>query len=859
MARFGSGRASRARARAVVLLMLVACFVLSLCGVALAGTIHGTVRSAATGDPVAGIKVLPYRLLEGTMAWVAKPGAVMLTTVGGAYTITVPDAGQYTLQFTDPAGLYMVQEYKDKHELGVSDAFAVGAGESVAVDDVLLDSPAGSIEGTLTDAVTGDGIEAQVALMLRMTNGAWKDLYGVTGSSDASGHLRVVGLPPGKYRIRITPKPSLLTSGYPTLYYSAAGTGGAPTAVRVLPGEAVTGCDMQLARADTAITGRVVDASTQTPIRDLKVEYYYLGAGEGLFVGRVWTGVDGRFTAPDLIPGRYKLDFMPENAATCARESTTTAAGVDLDVRLPVGASISGTIADSVTGTTTASVLVRAFEYVDGVATGYFVAANTLADGSYTIKWAKPGTYRLMVTGGKGGDFACTTYPDGPGLATGVLGQSITLAEAEATAGIDAELIPGGHITGTLTDSASGLAAGIMSVRCYTLVNGEWTSVGKSDTATRLDGSYDVGGLYPGAYRIRFTDPNSVYADRFYAGVASASSIASATDVVVGRGETVEGMDGLMGGAVQGEGTATMTVETTGAPATVTLNAGTPQTDGLMVAFADAGLGGQVSAWPMELIETPVPEGVTILGNVLDISTNALFDGTIEITMPYDEATLRGPEADVKLYHYVDGAWVDITVSVDTTANTVTGRTTSLSPIAQVGAELVAVPPTVGMTEAAARDAILAAGLVVGRVTLQFSDTVGAGRVISQTPTGITGRGDRVDLVVSKGRQARATVYRPVAPSTARRGRSFTVYGYVAPRHASGTYLVTLQFFIRNSSGVYVYHHSVKARRYYYSATKTKYKATVSLPHSGRWRVWAYHSDSAHGPSYSGYDYIMVR
>ena len=53
--------------------------------------------------------------------------------------------------------------------------------------------------------------------------------------------------------------------------------------------------------------------------------------------------------------------------------------------------------------------------------------------------------------------------------------------------------------------------------------------------------------------------------------------------------------------------------------------------------------------------------------------------------------------------------------------------------------------------------------------------------------------------------------------------------------------------------------HSVKSRRYYYSSTKTKYKATVNLPHSGRWRVRAYHSDSDHAPSYSGYDYITVK
>jgi hypothetical protein len=105
----------------------------------------------------------------------------------------------------------------------------------------------------------------------------------------------------------------------------------------------------------------------------------------------------------------------------------------------------------------------------------------------------------------------------------------------------------------------------------------------------------------------------------------------------------------------------------------------------------------------------------------------------------------------------------------------------------------------------------------------------------------------------------KATVYTPVAPSTMYRGHSYPIYGYVAPRHTSGTYLVTLKFYKRNSSGTYVYHHSVNARRYYYSTAKTKYKASVSLPHTGKWRVRAYHSCSKHTGSYSGYDYITVK
>lgn len=107
--------------------------------------------------------------------------------------------------------------------------------------------------------------------------------------------------------------------------------------------------------------------------------------------------------------------------------------------------------------------------------------------------------------------------------------------------------------------------------------------------------------------------------------------------------------------------------------------------------------------------------------------------------------------------------------------------------------------------------------------------------------------------------QSKATVYTPIAPSIITRDRVTAIYGYVAPKHSSGTYLAVLMLYKRNSAGKYVYHHSIKAKRYYYSSSKTKYRGVVSLPHRGKWRVRAVHSDDAHTASYSGYEYFTVR
>jgi serine/threonine protein kinase len=69
------------------------------------------------------------------------------------------------------------------------------------------------------------------------------------------------------------------------------------------------------------------------------------------------------------------------------------------------------------------------------------------------------------------------------------------------------------------------------------------------------------------------------------------------------------------------------------------------------------------------------------------------------------------------------------------------------------GPSFVSVPNVTGKTEAAARTAIVAAGLKVGTVTHANSETVRSGLVISQTPNGGSLQsGQKVDLVVSSGK-----------------------------------------------------------------------------------------------------------
>jgi hypothetical protein len=64
-----------------------------------------------------------------------------------------------------------------------------------------------------------------------------------------------------------------------------------------------------------------------------------------------------------------------------------------------------------------------------------------------------------------------------------------------------------------------------------------------------------------------------------------------------------------------------------------------------------------------------------------DLSTTASFSGTITLCFSWTEGQFEN-ESVIALFHYENDAWLNITTSLDTTANEVCGETTSLSPFA---------------------------------------------------------------------------------------------------------------------------------------------------------------------------------
>ncbi|MBA4370816.1 MAG: hypothetical protein C0418_04480 [Coriobacteriaceae bacterium] len=107
------------------------------------------------------------------------------------------------------------------------------------------------------------------------------------------------------------------------------------------------------------------------------------------------------------------------------------------------------------------------------------------------------------------------------------------------------------------------------------------------------------------------------------------------------------------------------------------------------------------------------------------------------------------------------------------------------------------------------------------------------------------------------------TLYTPVAPSTVYYGRTFTMYGFLKPRHKAGLYSVKLEGYRyeRQSNGTYkwVRRATWYAKNYNYSTYTKSIKTGAVLKLRGKWKVRAVHTHTGYLPKYSGYRYFYVR
>jgi len=478
------------------------------------GWISGRVTDATTGAPLAGVTV-SFRTSWG-------PG-------GGSATSSA--SGWYTAGFVTPGNYYLCTS----NSLGYFDAVygggapvagclwaqgmpvRVSAGESITVNFAL--TKGATITGTVTDAATGAPLSGVTVYFHTSSNATVG-----SATTDASGAYTNGMLRAGTYCLRTLNTGGYLNQRYANLPCASSdcypyNTG---TAVSVTVGQALGGIDFALTLGGT-ISGTITAAATGSPLAGVTVSVRNALASAA---ESTTTDASGVFTRNGLPTGSYAVytansqgyadevyDDVLCASGRCANhlgqatpvDVTAGAITSGADFALGLAGTIAGTVTDAVSGLPIPDVEVsvhnaagEGLRYALTDAAGQYVVAG-LPAGTHYVRAAAEGNYINEIHA----DLPCPSCTKTQGgwltVPPGATGVPVTLAAT--TAGINFALLPGGAVTGIVTDAATGAPLANVTVEAS---NGDITRRGSTNTS----GVYIVGGLITGTYAVRTLPPS---------------------------------------------------------------------------------------------------------------------------------------------------------------------------------------------------------------------------------------------------------------------------------------------------------------------------------------------------------------
>ncbi len=478
------------------------------------GTIAGTVRAAATGEPLAAVE-MTVRDTDG-------PVEYRFTDDSGGYAITGLPAGTYYVIARSDGYQHELHDGvpcpQGPCDLTVGTPIEIAPGTVATVDFDLR--RLGRVTGTVTEAVTGEPLPFIQVQILRPSGLRVGD-----AGSDENGRYTVGGLPPGSYFAR--------TEQYIYQYRnevyddvpcerSCDLTAGSPIAVEL--DATVAGVDFALDRLGQ-IAGTLTDAVTGESVgvrleiwnqQGDRVQEVYPESGQylsyALDSGTYYvTTASGGFGDPPLY-----LDELYDDLPCAEGCDPTTGTPVAVDVNQITGGidfellrrgEISGTVTAAATGETLMLVVVEAWDET-GTRVG---SATTGYTGVYTVYGLTAGTYFVRTAGDPFGD----PFPYGNELYDNLPCEGPVPEACDVTQGEPIEVTLGGSVdgidfalgdqqpvlTGRVTDAATGVRIGSVLLEVYDPA-GALVGSAVSDST----GDYGFVGLPPGSYFVRTHD-----------------------------------------------------------------------------------------------------------------------------------------------------------------------------------------------------------------------------------------------------------------------------------------------------------------------------------------------------------------
>jgi hypothetical protein len=496
-----------------------------------AASIEGTVSDGT--DPVTTAYVLIYRYDPDEDSYVYYGNASVQGD--GTYEVGGLTPGNYKIGFRDGAQRLVPEFWNDKATLEEADDLDLEAGEHATAIDAAL-APGATIAGTVTDTAGAvEGIEV-IAYKYDVAHGYYEVGSALTAND---GTYNVFGLAPGSYRLGF----SDLAGDLLTEYWDDQPTLQTADEIDLVEGERTENKDAVLAVAGS-VSGTVTDGTGPAQGVDVQILQYEEDGEYYANVTDARTDQYGRYTLTGLAPGSYKVRFsdqdgrfVPEywndKATLDAADDIEVASAEhveDKDAVLAAAASIAGTVTDGTHPLQGISVSVYrydpTYEYYESLST-----VTTDADGDYVVGGLVPGDYRLGFSDDDG-EWGFEYWDDATSVRSAA---DIPVGEGEQAADMNAVLQPAGTIEGTVTSGGDPVEDIIALAFAYDPEVGSYEQRG-TYTTTAADGSYVIGGLAPGSYRVGFQHGEGDYVTEYW---DDQLTIRTAEAIPVAEGEHV--------------------------------------------------------------------------------------------------------------------------------------------------------------------------------------------------------------------------------------------------------------------------------------------------------------------------------
>ena len=450
------------------------------------GRVSGLVSDTGTGLPIA---LAGVRLISAAGDVVA----AVTTDLNGRYRSTPLPPGVYTA--TAAAAGHVRKVHSNLTCLvcspnAVGTAITVSDGTTTANIDFALDR-GGSITGRVTDASSGLGVSASVAVYQGSTSIDSVD-------TDFTGHYRFDGLPTGSYLVVTESADEHINVLYPATPCTLVCDFATGTPVTVTAPGVTGNIDFVLERGG-GVTGFVRDTAGR-PLAEVEVDIF---TANDVFVESGNTDDSGRYVTTRSLPaGQYYAIAAGENGyldalyagfpcAQCRASLGTpiivTAAGLTsgIDFTLRRGGRIAGVIRSAESNAGLRDVTVKILN-----AAGLQVTSGvSSSQGTYLTGDLLPGTYFAKTSNSSG---YVDTFVGGATFASAT---PIVVTSGATTAGVDAALAAGGRVSGIVYNSATGQGIGDVTISFGAPGGG----VLATSPPTEFDGSFVIG-LPPGVY-----------------------------------------------------------------------------------------------------------------------------------------------------------------------------------------------------------------------------------------------------------------------------------------------------------------------------------------------------------------------